>query len=125
MIIVYPLIGAYLTAGFGHQTGLVTASIDSSESARISSHGAALKRKLEDTDFEVADSDDEDYGWAEEEIGDSMPPNPSQWQGSEDLILGLHRQKGEDSDEEREQHHPDDEIPASSDEEELATQQSI
>ncbi|OIW32197.1 P-loop containing nucleoside triphosphate hydrolase protein [Coniochaeta ligniaria NRRL 30616] len=106
-------------------TGLIVASIDSSESARIQSHGTVLKRKLQDTDFEVGDSDDEDYGWAEDPNGDSMPPNPSQWQGSEDLIVGVHRQNGEDSDDEREHHHPDDEIPASSDEDEPFTQQVV
>lgn len=114
------------TVAFGiESTGLVAPNIDSSESARIQSHGMALKRKLQDTDFEVGDSDDEDYGWAEDENGDSMPPNPSQWQGSEDLIVGVHRQNGEDSDDEREQHHLDDEIPASSDEDEPFTQQVI
>lgn len=46
----------------------------------------APKRKLAETDFEVADSEDEDYGWQEDE--DSMPDMPSQWQGSEDLLLG-------------------------------------
>lgn len=107
------------------QKGLVAASIDSSDSARIRSHGPAVKRKLQDTDFEVGDSDDEDYGWADDENGDSMPPNPSQWQGSEDLIVGVHRQNGEDSDDERGQHRPDDEIPASDEEDEPFTQQGI
>lgn len=46
-----------------------------------------------------------------------MPPMPSQWQGSEDLILGAHRQAGEETDDEREVHRPDDEIPASDDDE--------
>ncbi|KAL9488552.1 hypothetical protein ACSS6W_000829 [Trichoderma asperelloides] len=47
------------------------------------------KRKLGQTDLEVPDSDDddEDYGWADEDE-DALPPPPSQWQGSEDLILG-------------------------------------
>ncbi|KAL7950232.1 P-loop containing nucleoside triphosphate hydrolase protein [Trichoderma barbatum] len=45
------------------------------------------KRKLGQTEFEVPDSDDEDYGWADEDE-DALPPPPSQWQGSEDLILG-------------------------------------
>lgn len=110
---------------FTFQTGLVAVNIDSSESARIRWHGTALKRKLQDTDFEVGDSDDENYGWADDENGDAMPPNPSQWQGSEDLIVGVHRQHGEDSDDEREQHHPDDEIPASSDEDEPFSRQAI
>ena len=45
----------------------------------------APKRKLADTNFEIADSDDEDYGWEVED--EDLPPNPSQWQGSEDLLL--------------------------------------
>ncbi|KAB5571910.1 P-loop containing nucleoside triphosphate hydrolase protein [Coniochaeta sp. 2T2.1] len=106
-------------------SGLVAATIDSSESARIRSNAQALKRKLQDTDFEVGDSDDEDYGWGEDENQDDLPPNPSQWQGSEDLIVGVHRQNGEDSDEEREQHDPDDEIPASDEEDEPFTQEGI
>jgi hypothetical protein len=46
------------------------------------------KRKLGNTDFEVPDSeDDEDYGWANEDDA-HLPPPPSQWQGSEDILLG-------------------------------------
>lgn len=58
---------------------------DNTEPARALSSTAAQKRKLADTDFEIADSDDEDYGWDDDE--DSVPPMPSQWQGSEDLLL--------------------------------------
>ncbi|KAK0637128.1 P-loop containing nucleoside triphosphate hydrolase protein [Bombardia bombarda] len=48
----------------------------------------APKRKLDDTNFEIADSeDDEDYGWQDDDE-EVLPPNPSQWQGSEDLLLG-------------------------------------
>jgi hypothetical protein len=42
------------------------------------------KRKLGATDFEIADSDDEDYGLDDDE---ELPPMPSQWQGSEDILL--------------------------------------
>ena len=45
------------------------------------------KRKLSRTDFEVPDSDGEDYGWADEDE-DSLPAPPPQWQGSEDILLG-------------------------------------
>ncbi|KAG5988468.1 hypothetical protein E4U54_004650 [Claviceps lovelessii] len=56
------------------------------------------KRKLDETDLEVPDSeDDEDYGWAEED--ESTLPQPPQWQGSEDLLLGQELGR---SDEERE-----------------------
>ncbi|KAG9259066.1 P-loop containing nucleoside triphosphate hydrolase protein [Emericellopsis atlantica] len=46
-----------------------------------------MKRKIADTGFEVPDSEDDDYGWAEDDEA-AMPPPPSQWQGSEDVILG-------------------------------------
>lgn len=46
----------------------------------------APKRKLDETGFEVPDSEDE-YGWAEEDCT-LLPGRPPQWQGSEDLILG-------------------------------------
>ncbi|CAH0048722.1 unnamed protein product, partial [Clonostachys solani] len=46
------------------------------------------KRKRGNTDFEVPDSeDDEDYGWANEDEA-HLPAPPSQWQGSEDILLG-------------------------------------
>ncbi|KAI0392119.1 P-loop containing nucleoside triphosphate hydrolase protein [Xylariaceae sp. FL0594] len=45
------------------------------------------KRKFRDADFEVADSEGEDYGWEDEDEAD-MPDMPPQWQGSEDLLLG-------------------------------------
>jgi len=43
------------------------------------------KRKLGDTGFEVPDSDEDDYGWQDD---DAMPNMPPQWQGSEDILLG-------------------------------------
>lgn len=56
------------------------------------------KRKVDETDLEVPDSeDDEDYGWAEED--ESTLPQPPQWQGSEDILLGQELGR---SDEERE-----------------------
>lgn len=51
----------------------------------------ALKRKLAETDFEVPNSEDEDYGWQDE---DDLPEMPPQWQGSEDILLG--RRPGSD-----------------------------
>ncbi|KAL6881153.1 P-loop containing nucleoside triphosphate hydrolase protein [Trichoderma novae-zelandiae] len=57
------------------------------------------KRKLGQTEVEVPDSeDDEDYGWADEDEG-ALPPPPSQWQGSEDLILGKDAGLSEDEQE--------------------------
>ncbi|OTA06566.1 rad55 [Trichoderma parareesei] len=57
------------------------------------------KRKLGQTELEVPDSeDDEDYGWADEDE-DALPPPPSQWQGSEDLILGKDAGLSEDEQE--------------------------
>ncbi|KAI1176784.1 P-loop containing nucleoside triphosphate hydrolase protein [Nemania sp. FL0916] len=45
------------------------------------------KRKFEDTNFEIPDSEGEDYGWEDEDEAE-MPNMPPQWQGSEDLLLG-------------------------------------
>lgn len=49
----------------------------------------AQKRKLGQTGFEVPDSEDEDYGWQDDDA-DALPRPPPQWQGSEDILLGTH-----------------------------------
>ncbi|GAB1316643.1 DNA repair protein RAD51 homolog 3 [Madurella fahalii] len=74
------------------KAGLVSVDYDNTQPSRTLSSTAAQKRKLADTDFEIADtdfeiadSDDEDYGWDDDY--DAVPPMPSQWQGSEDLLL--------------------------------------
>lgn len=80
------------------QTGVSDAQYEAAESAHQSSPHRTTsvpitqrqKRRRGDPDLAViADSEDEDedYGWANED-GDSLPPLPSQWQGSEDLIIG-------------------------------------
>lgn len=46
-----------------------------------------LKRKFGDTDLTIANSEDEDYGW-EDDDATQMPSMPPQWQGSEDILLG-------------------------------------
>ncbi|KAI2602825.1 P-loop containing nucleoside triphosphate hydrolase protein [Hypoxylon sp. NC1633] len=51
------------------------------------SPGSHLKRKLSQTDFEIADSEGEDYGWEDDDELE-MPSMPPQWQGSEDILLG-------------------------------------
>ncbi|KAK3307497.1 P-loop containing nucleoside triphosphate hydrolase protein [Chaetomium strumarium] len=66
------------------ETGLVSVDYDNTQPSRTLISTPTQKRKLGDTDFEVADSDDEDYGWDDDE---ELPPMPSQWQGSEDLLL--------------------------------------
>lgn len=46
------------------------------------------KRKLGDTEFEVPDSDDEEFGWDDDEDSKAFPSTLGpQWQGSEDLLL--------------------------------------
>ncbi|KAK3903274.1 P-loop containing nucleoside triphosphate hydrolase protein [Staphylotrichum tortipilum] len=65
------------------QSGLVPVECDDTQSRTLTST-PAQKRKLEDTDFEIADSEDEAYAWDDEE---DLPPMPSQWQGSEDILL--------------------------------------
>ena len=69
------------------KSGLAAVSCDASQTSIAISSAQILKRKRRGTDLEIADSDDEDYGWGEED-DDNAPPQPSQWQGSEDLILG-------------------------------------
>ncbi|RYP06428.1 hypothetical protein DL764_003164 [Monosporascus ibericus] len=66
------------------------------------SHG---KRKLDETDFELADSEDEDYGWDDEDAIE-MPTVP-QWQGSEDILLG-HKEDGGNQSEATSDDHPQD-----------------
>lgn len=56
------------------------------------------KRKLGETEFEIADSEDEEYGWDHEDSA-QLPPNPSQWQGSEDILIGQHDEDGNRRDE--------------------------
>ncbi|KAL7922290.1 P-loop containing nucleoside triphosphate hydrolase protein [Trichoderma austrokoningii] len=60
----------------------------SSSDMEAAARAPLRKRKLGQTDLEVPDSDgdDEDYDWVDDD--DALPPPPSQWQGSEDLILG-------------------------------------
>ncbi|KAK4178202.1 P-loop containing nucleoside triphosphate hydrolase protein [Triangularia setosa] len=71
--------------------GLVPVEYDQTSSPlkTMSTPAGAQKRKLGDTGFEIADSEDEgdgdDYGWDLEP--DALPPMPSQWQGSEDILL--------------------------------------
>ncbi|KAK4226784.1 P-loop containing nucleoside triphosphate hydrolase protein [Podospora fimiseda] len=89
-------------------TGLVPVEYDNTQQSRNVSLTPAQKRKLGDTDFEIADSeeDDEDYGW--DESPDAIPPMPSQWQGSEDILLV----RQPESDEEEVVEQPDEEADA-------------
>ncbi|KAH6634548.1 hypothetical protein B0J18DRAFT_406183 [Chaetomium sp. MPI-SDFR-AT-0129] len=73
--------------------GLVAVEDEDGTQSRTLDSNPAQKRKLGETDFEVADSEDEEYGWDDD---DELPPMPSQWQGSEDLLLT--REPGRDSD---------------------------
>lgn len=60
------------------------------------------KRKREQTDFEVPDSeDDEDYGWADDDET-ALPAPPPQWQGSEDILLGQDLGQSDDGRDENE-----------------------
>lgn len=57
--------------------------------------GSARKRKLDQAGFEVPDSEDEDYGWQEDD-DNALPRPPPQWQGSEDILLGTHPETDDD-----------------------------
>jgi hypothetical protein len=69
---------------------------DAGQSSLVLSSTPLAKRKLDSTDFEIADSEEE-YGW-DDEYSTQLPPNPSQWQGSEDILLGQHDEDGNRSD---------------------------
>ncbi|KUI53876.1 hypothetical protein VP1G_01217 [Cytospora mali] len=68
-------------------TGLFPASYDGNKPSVAFSSTPVPKRKLNETGFEIPDSEDEDYGWQEEDTS-LLPGMPPQWQGSEDVILG-------------------------------------
>ncbi|KAI0386058.1 P-loop containing nucleoside triphosphate hydrolase protein [Hypomontagnella monticulosa] len=67
--------------------GLVSVDLAGDQASLPASPSPHLKRKLNQTDFEVADSEGEDYGWEDEDESE-MPNMPPQWQGSEDILLG-------------------------------------
>ncbi|KAH8836684.1 hypothetical protein MCOR27_001469 [Pyricularia oryzae] len=70
-------------------TGLEAVALDSSRQSQ-----PRQKRELGPSGtLEIPDSDDEDYGWQEEDA--SALPQIPQWQGSEDILLV----RGQDSDE--------------------------
>ncbi|CAI4214829.1 unnamed protein product [Parascedosporium putredinis] len=59
------------------------------EQLRAGNGRSQTKRKLGVTRQEVPDSDEE-YGWDSDDNA-HLPPEPPQWQGSEDLIIGTQR----------------------------------
>jgi hypothetical protein len=78
------------------QTGLVPFKGDDVPVGREIPNAPRLKRKLKETEFEIADSED-DYGWDSDDDR-HLPPEPPQWQGSEDLIVGTQKYKSDDED---------------------------
>ncbi|KAK4199418.1 P-loop containing nucleoside triphosphate hydrolase protein [Triangularia verruculosa] len=99
--------------------GLVPEEYDQTSSPlrTMSTPATAQKRKLGDTGFdEIADSedegDDEDYGWDLEP--DALPPMPSQWQGSEDILLTREPESNADALDEGMQDEPDEDRDAES-----------
>ncbi|KAJ8120763.1 hypothetical protein ONZ43_g2614 [Nemania bipapillata] len=64
-------------------------------SVRLVANPRHQKRKFTETDFEIADSEEEDYGWEDEDEA-QMPNMPPQWQGSEDLLLGRVEEEDDD-----------------------------
>lgn len=69
------------------QIGIVPLVFDGIEPRDGTEITLAQKRKLGATSFEIPDSEDEDYGWQDDD-DNALPRPPPQWQGSEDLILG-------------------------------------
>lgn len=85
--------GAPMQANRRPQDGLVGVDFDAGETSLGSPRASLTKRKLGVTDFDVANSeDDEDYGWDAEDA--DHVPIPPQWQGSEDLLVGQHDDEG-------------------------------
>ncbi|KAK2070259.1 hypothetical protein P8C59_004770 [Phyllachora maydis] len=66
--------------------GIVHVSIDHDQPPSALSSTPVQNRKSVDAGIEVADSEDDDYGWQVEDESE-LPQMPSQWQGSEDLLL--------------------------------------
>ncbi|TGJ79670.1 hypothetical protein E0Z10_g9092 [Xylaria hypoxylon] len=68
--------------------GLAGLDLETSQaSLALATKPGRQKRKFDEADYEIADSEGEDYGWEDEDETD-MPNMPPQWQGSEDLLLG-------------------------------------
>jgi hypothetical protein len=84
------------------QRGLVSVEYDSTQQSRTITSTPAQKRKLGETGFEIADSDNEEYGWDDDE---ELPPMPSQWQGSEDILLTRNLESDEDDHQDSGQSH--------------------
>jgi len=76
------------------QTGLVPFQGDSVPVSAAVMNAPGLKRKLRDTGFEIGDSEDDEYGW-ESDDARHLPPEPPQWQGSEDLIVGTQKYRSD------------------------------
>ncbi|KAG5916177.1 hypothetical protein E4U61_003883 [Claviceps capensis] len=69
------------------QTGVRSAEYNTANMTAEPAITIQRKRKRDDASLEVPDTeDDEDYGWADED--ESALPQPPQWQGSEDILLG-------------------------------------
>ncbi|KAJ6789050.1 hypothetical protein PWT90_08311 [Aphanocladium album] len=88
-------------------TGVRDVEYEASHPMEIAA-AAQQKRKIGQTELEVPDSEDEDYGWADEDEA-SLPAPPPQWQGSEDIILGQDVGRSEDEEEAEEEYHSYDE----------------
>ncbi|CAJ2502128.1 Uu.00g049810.m01.CDS01 [Anthostomella pinea] len=67
--------------------GLIDAELHGTQPSLTLSATPHQKRKLDQTGFEIPDSEGEDYGWEDEDTTE-MPSMPPQWQGSEDLLVG-------------------------------------
>lgn len=92
------------------QGGLVPLKYNTLESVGAITYTPAQKRKLDETGFEIPDSEDEDYGWQEDD-DNALPRPPPQWQGSEDILLGQKLEADDDSqaDESEPEHEPEEE----------------
>ena len=75
-------------------------SVEYDDAEQTLTDNRSVKRKLGDAGLEIPDSDD-DYGWDPDDEA-HLPPEPPQWQGSEDLIVGTQRSDDEGASEDAE-----------------------
>ncbi|KAF3767635.1 hypothetical protein M406DRAFT_41369 [Cryphonectria parasitica EP155] len=76
-------------------TGLIPVDYNETQAEGAVAYTTAQKRKLAEAGFELPESEEDEYGWREEDDS-ALPGPPPQWQGSEDILLGKHPEREDD-----------------------------